>query len=242
MPEKVRKSRKQVQKDYYEKHKEKLRKSAKASYVQKKQPIVIGSMEFRLKKECTAYFKDLLRRSEVGDELDHAEMVDLIRRHPDFVPEWLEDCSFVIGRTLGSKNFRIINNSGSFPFSYHKCIMSAPRDKYHRKNVQAAARYAIIGQIKKFRRDNPCLCAITGEAAEPANLHVDHDFSKKTFQALLDQWAAANGGYEAIKLTQDPGTELFVMDDPYYESWCEFHLKEAALRMIKKEINLAGHI
>ena len=207
----------------------------------KRSHIVIGSLEFRLKKDCTAYFKDLLRRSEVGDELDHAEMVDLIKRHPDFSEEWLEDCSFVIGRTLGNKNFRIINNSGSFPFSYHKCIVSAPRNKYVRSRVQRAARFAIRGQIKKFRRDNPCLCAITGEVVDEDDLHVDHDFSKKTFQALLDEWATANGGYEAIKLIQSP-EQINVMDAPYHESWCEFHLKKAALRMIKKEINLAGHI
>jgi hypothetical protein len=204
-------------------------------------PIIIGSLEFKFKKDVKAYFGDMLKNSNVGDLLPHDEMVDLVKRHPDFRFSWLEDCSFVIGLTLGNKNFRIINNSGSFPISYTKCIRAAPRDKYVRARVQRAARFAIRAEIKQFRKDNPCICAISGEILGYDDLHVDHDFSKKTFQALLDEWAQNNGGYEKIRLVKNED-EINIMDSPFEASWKKFHLNKATLRMIKKQINLAGRV
>ena len=241
------KTRKETQKKYYQKNKERIKARQKERWAEKQKNkhinrvIPIGARTFRFKREIAAYFKAVLANGEVGDVLPTDEMTDLICRHPDYEFSWTDGASFAIGRTMGHKCFMVKNKKGSFFFSYHKCVASAPKDKYNRKNIQSAARFAVLDQVLNFRASAGNICAVSGKELLPGEIHVDHDFSKKAFQELLDKWLTENKwSYADIELKQSQEDELFYMADPYLTSWQEFHKDKACLRIVQDKINCAN--
>lgn len=238
-------ARKETQRKYYQQNKEaiKMRARERRGGLDPSKLITIGPHKFRYKKGVLLHFKEMLANGEVGDELPYDELSSLIARHPDYEPCWLDGAVFAIGRAaMGHKCFRVANNTGSFPFSYHKCVSSSDRFKYVRRNVQMAARLAIVCQINEFRAKAEPICAVSGEHLSPEQIHVDHDFTRKTFQDLLDGWLRDNKWkYDDIPLIKGDD-EMYHIDEPYKWSWRDFHKQHARLRIVRDAINCRGAI
>jgi hypothetical protein len=217
----------------------------KESVKQSKSKIVLNKKHFRTKKSVKQYFKSILDDSNVGDELEGdqlEEFKDLAALHPRYADGINEISTVQIGKIMQNKNFNLIFDNGEeCVVSYLKCIASKPHAKYIRGRVQKCARLAIRSQIQKFREITPLVCAISGDKLDKSDSHVDHDFNKKTFQSLLDDWLAyRNWTYPDIKIEWCEESELDRMSSKYRKSWRKYHRKHATLRIIKKELNLSG--
>jgi hypothetical protein len=204
----------------------------------------LGGIEFKNKASITKYFRDYLKNHNVGNILDgeaHNIMMDLIQWHHECMPEC--GCNFKIGcGEFKEKMFKVSDGTRWRVYSYLKCIRAGDKNTNNRSNVIRACRTAIRHQIKEYLTkmaiDDKWRCEISNNLYDRADIHIDHDFTKITFQKLLDGFLKDNRiSYADVILVQRKFGAVLNEED--HRLWCEYHQKHATIRAIHKNYNLA---
>lgn len=141
----------------------------------------------------------------------------------------------IVKDNYGNKCFCIFVNEIWFPTSIKRLAGSNRNDK---ANLIRALRKSIEPQINDFRKNNPLnptnICLITNE---PLGLdaEVDHQIP---FYILAEEWIKNNKNASYIYNLDNFD---YILHDPYYTSWFNFHLEKSILRWVSKEGNKIAH-
>lgn len=141
----------------------------------------------------------------------------------------------IIKDNYGHKCFCILVNDTWFPTSIKRLSGGNKNDK---ANLIRALRNAIEPQIIDFRKTNPLnhnnICPVTNGILG-VDAEVDH---KIPFHILADEWIKKNKdiSYNYVLDKFD-----YILQEPYYTSWFNFHLEKSILRWVSKEGNRFAH-
>ena len=135
----------------------------------------------------------------------------------------------------GNKCFCIIVNDTWFPTSIKRLSGGNRNDK---ANLIRALRNAIEPQIIDFRKTNPLnhnnICPVTNGILG-LDAEVDH---KIPFHILAEEWIKNNKDISYIYVLDKFD---YILQEPYYTSWFNFHLEKSILRWVSKEGNKFAH-
>ena len=140
----------------------------------------------------------------------------------------------------GNKCFCIFVNDTWFPTSIKRLSGSNRNDK---ANLIRALRNAIEPQISYFRKANPLnpnnICPVTNRILG-LDAEVDH---KIPFHILAEEWIKNNKNISDIYISYIYILDKFdyILQEPYYTSWINFHLQKSILRWVSKEGNRFAH-
>ena len=135
----------------------------------------------------------------------------------------------------GNKCFSILVDNIWYPTSKNPLSGSIRNEK---KNLERALRNAIEPQINNFRVCNPLnpndICPVTNKILD-TDAQVDH---QKPFHILAEEWIKDNNNisYPYVLDKFD-----YILQEPHFTSWFNFHLEESTLRWVSKEGNKSAH-
>jgi hypothetical protein len=134
-----------------------------------------------------------------------------------------------------NKCFSILVNNNWFPTSIKRLSGGNRNDK---ANLIRSLRNAIESQIKNFRSCNPLnpndICPITKKILG-GDAEVDHQIP---FHILADEWIKNNKNISYIYVLDK---FEYVLQEPHYTLWFNFHLEKSVLRWVSKEGNKFAH-
>jgi hypothetical protein len=210
--------------------------------------IKIGDVEFGKKSEAEAHVRSILLRYDHMRPLEGADLafvVAILDSHPN--REVIVDCGIqsIVVQHLNdrydSRRFLLKRTDKSIrDFTWRHAIY--PRSA--RQRVMKACRWAVKGQIEKFKQEvfstvSSITCIVSGVEVHPAESDVDH-VPPRTFEALVDAWLSSLhmeaddvalvpvAGYEQ----PDRWEDTFLRDN-----WCDYHKIHADLRVISSAAN-----
>jgi hypothetical protein len=133
------------------------------------------------------------------------------------------------------KYFSICVNNIWYPTAIKRLAGSKRTDK---ANLIRSMRFAIAPQILKFRQENelhpdnicPIINYVLGNDAQ-----VDHQIP---FSVLVNDFLLDN---KNIVYKYDLNQQEYILQEPYYTDWYNYHLKRAILRYVSKEGNKTAH-
>ena len=135
----------------------------------------------------------------------------------------------------GNKCFCIFVNNTWFPTSIKRLSGGNRNDK---ANLIRALRNAIEQQINDFRKNNPLnpnnICPVTNEILG-LDAEVDHQIP---FHILSEEWIKNNKNISYIYVLDEFD---YILQEPHYTSWVNFHLEKSILRWVSKEGNKFAH-
>jgi hypothetical protein len=141
----------------------------------------------------------------------------------------------IVNNIHGNKCFSIFVNNEWFPTSIKRLSGSNRTDK---ANLIRSLRNAIESQIKNFRVCNPLnpedICPVTKQKLG-SDAQVDHQIP---FHILADEWIKDNKHISYIYVLDK---YKYILQEPHYTSWFNFHLDKAILRWVSKEGNKFAH-
>jgi hypothetical protein len=134
-----------------------------------------------------------------------------------------------------NKCFCIFVNDTWYPTSIKRLSGSNRNDKL---NLIRALRNAIEPQINDFRKNNPLnpnnICPVTNGILG-LDAEVDH---KIPFHILTEEWIKNNKKISYVYVLDNFD---YILQEPYYTLWVNFHLEKAILRWVSKEGNKYAH-
>ena len=135
----------------------------------------------------------------------------------------------------GNKCFSILVDNIWYPTSIKPLSGSSRNEK---RNLERALRNTIEPQIKNFRVCNPLnpndICPVTNKILD-SDAEVDHQIP---FYILAEEWIKAN---KNISYTYVLDNFDYILQEPHYTSWFNFHLEKSILRWVSKEGNRFAH-
>jgi hypothetical protein len=141
----------------------------------------------------------------------------------------------IVNDKYGNKCFSIFVNETWFPTSIKRLSGSNRTEK---ANLIRALRNTIEPQINDFRKNQPLkpnnICPITNELLG-LDAEVDHQIP---FHILAEEWLTNNKNvsYEYVIDKFD-----YILQEPHYSSWFNYHLEKAILRWVSKQGNKFAH-
>ena len=122
-----------------------------------------------------------------------------------------------------------------YPTSIKRLSGSNRNDK---ANLIRSLRNAIEPQIKNFRVCNPLIpddiCPVTKKILG-ADAQVDHQIP---FHILAEEWIKNNNNISYIYVLDK---FEYILQEPHYTLWNNFHFEKAILRRVSKEGNKFAH-
>jgi len=141
----------------------------------------------------------------------------------------------IVKDNYGKKCFSIFVNNNWYPTSIKRLSGSNRTDK---TNLLRSLRNGIETQIKTFRICNPLkpddICPVTNKILG-LDAQVDHEIP---FHILSEEWIKANKNVSYIYVLDK---FEYILQEPHYTSWFNFHLEKAKLRWVSKEGNKFAH-
>lgn len=141
----------------------------------------------------------------------------------------------IIKDNFGNKCFSINVDNSWYPTSKMRL---AGRNRSENTIIRRALRNAIEEQISNYRLSNPLnsinICPIMNTALG-FNAEVDHQIP---FYILAEEWLSINKSPTYI---YDLDKFNYVLQEPYLQSWVDFHLEKAILRWVSKDGNKIAH-
>ena len=141
----------------------------------------------------------------------------------------------IVKDNYGKKCFSILVNNIWYPTSIRPLSGSSRNDK---ANLIRALRNAIESQINNFRVCNPLnpnnICPVTNKMLG-LDAEVDHQVP---FHILTEEWIK---DYNNISYTYVLDKFEYILQEPHYTSWFNFHLEKTILRWVSKEGNKFAH-
>ena len=214
---------------------------------------IICGLEFKTKKQLEAYAKDILYSGTLNEPVtgpDLAFMYDYFKKmHVEF--DMKEGCGLQsivrITEPLYGKyrGFKLVRIDGSYTdISY---ILSNITKKNLLRDLKQSLRVAIEPQLNAFKlsqlAENPQMkCPFTSESLYYGHSHVDHH--EPTFEQLVSTFVQMhNLDDQRIKevISQPADNQLLseLTDESLKQSFCEFHEKNAKLRLLSPLGNLS---
>jgi hypothetical protein len=142
---------------------------------------------------------------------------------------------FIKKDTYGHKCFCIITNENWFPTSIKRLSGGNRNDK---ANLTRALRNAIEPQINNFCVNNPLnpsdICPVTQQRLD-TDAEVDHQIP---FYILAQEWIKHNNHISYLYVLDKFD---YILQEPHYTSWVNFHLEKSILRWVSKEGNKFAH-
>jgi len=222
-----------------------------------RQPVVLGRVEFKNKKEAHLFFKAMLnkyRNHQTIEEDDATILFALIERHP----EALQKIGCGIKRFYkaetdqGTSCFWIERfDKSQTDFSYISCVDA--KGKSLLQEFSEACRETVresleIAKDKFFEQNGDAEgkveCEVTGEKIAKYESHLDHK-KPMTFQIIVQTFLAASGimpASEMMSIAQDGQFVTTFVDEKVAKDFKDYHKKVAKLRIItaKKNLILGG--
>jgi hypothetical protein len=209
----------------------------------------INGKGFKTKGRITQYVRDLIAAHSVGDVLqdgNHEFISELFKRHPEAdrkIGAGIKRIEIILCPMYGkNKVFKLVRVDGSSTdISWRQCVDGKPP----KRDAQQALRNAVEYQISAFRQKmfaEGCYCRITGEPLGPGNSHVDHA-PPYTFQRLMDDFLVVKDmDVSEVPITPpaDNQTTTYLTDEAFEKEWCDFHKKNATLRLLSIKDNLSN--
>ena len=141
----------------------------------------------------------------------------------------------IVKDNYGKKCFSILVNNIWYPTSIRPLSGSSKNDK---ANLIRALRNAIEPQTNNFRVCNPLnpnnICPVTNKMLG-LDAEVDHQIP---FHILTEEWIKDN---KNISYTYVLDKFEYILQEPHYTSWFNFHLEKSILRWVSKEGNKFAH-
>ena len=141
----------------------------------------------------------------------------------------------IIKNNYGNKNFSILVDNTWYPTSIMRLSGS---NRTNKANLIRSLRNAIESQITKFRICNPLnpdeICPITKQILG-IDAQVDHQIP---FHILTEEFFK---NHKNISYIYDLDKFEYILQEPHYTFWFNFHLEKAVLRWVSKEGNKFAH-
>ena len=141
----------------------------------------------------------------------------------------------IVKDNYGNKCFSILVDNNWYPTSIKRLSGSNRNDK---ANLIRSLRNAIEPQIKNFRVCNPLIpddiCPVTKKILG-ADAQVDHQIP---FHILAEEWIKNNNNISYIYVLDK---FEYILQEPHYTLWNNFHFEKAILRWVSKEGNKFAH-
>ena len=141
----------------------------------------------------------------------------------------------IVKDNYGNKCFSIFVNNNWFPTSIKRLSGS---NRTNKSNLIRSLRNAIEPQINNFRICNPLnpndICPVTNKILG-LDAEIDH---KIPFHILAEEWIKDN---KNIYYIYNLDKFEYILQEPYYTSWFNFHLEKSILRWVSKEGNKFAH-
>ena len=141
----------------------------------------------------------------------------------------------IVKDKYGNKCFNILVNNNWEPTSKTRLSGNNRTDK---ANLIRSLRTAIEPQISNFRVCNPLnpnnICPVTKKMLG-SDAEVDHQIP---FHILAEQWIKDNKNTSYHYVLDK---RAYILQEPYYTSWFNFHLEKSILRWVSKEGNKFAH-
>lgn len=195
----------------------------------------ISELGIKTKTELVERIRDIVARTiSVVEPDDTLFMIAVLRHHY----EWSEKCGcglhkLIVRNNGGNRGFWIARTDGTqVDISWVVALNGQPSSK---SDAVAAARNAIAHQTVLMSVPDACdLCGkqfVLGDRT-----HVDHTVP---FDMLFTQWMAERGEtYNTIR-SVSTGVRREMSDPEQCESWVNFHLRRAQLRVVHARCNLS---
>jgi hypothetical protein len=141
----------------------------------------------------------------------------------------------ILKDNYGNKCFSILVDNNWYPTSIKRLSGSNRNDK---ANLIRSLRNSIEPQIKNFRVCNPLIpddiCPVTKKILG-ADAQVDHQIP---FHILAEEWIKNNNNISYIYVLDK---FEYILQEPHYTLWNNFHFEKAILRWVSKEGNKFAH-
>lgn len=223
----------------------------------RREPVLLGAVEFSNKKEALEFFKDMLNRyrnNQKIDENDEVMLFELIGRHPEALQKigCGIDHFYKAPTDKGTSCFWIKRKDGSSTdFSYISSVNA--KGKTMLQEFSEACREAVRDSLEQAKDkffeqygdgDGKVECEITGDKIAKYESHLDHK-KPMTFQVIVQTFIAANRitpAPEMMSIAQDSQFVTTFVDQGIVDAFREFHKNVAKLRIIgaKKNLSLGG--
>ncbi|MDX3589067.1 DCL family protein [Streptomyces europaeiscabiei] len=214
--------------------------------------ITIGATRYPTKEAVRDVCRSIVQRYGIGGDVtdpdDDAFLRHLLECHPEYDLKRGDGIAHfrVIAHTdhgRRSVGLALVRLDGEVAdFSWNACLTPLS----HRTQVLAALRHAIADQVAASRNaalnsGQPLVCSVTGAPIPSATeLHIDH--AAPTFLDLAEEFIAANGGVDVLRILPDSGAGISYIeleDKALERRWQDHHQKRAVLRPVLKRVNLS---
>ncbi len=209
----------------------------------------IGRLNFKYKKDVTAYFKKILNSYNFGEFLnndDFQDVLNLLKIHPhakERIGAGIKKIK-VDETRYKMKCFNAIRvDSSSEIFSYIKCIngSNSPLKKFSNTCRDAIAddlRLVKLSFFKGNSKKGRVKCQETGELSLWEELNVDHR-QPNTFSVIVDRFIELHGiDLSSIEYIETIDNVYLFKDNDLTEKFKKYHKEKANLRLVRKDKNL----
>ena len=200
------------------------------------------------KADTRKYIQRILKRYDVGQEVNNSDEIYLLTRLFEKHPHWeiKKGCGIKSIRvrqgSYNSKCFEILRLDGTTTdISYTQCFDGKRTDIFE---IKRACRSAVADVVWKFRDDNlvpgKSICPFTGEVLFKENTHIDH-YDKK-FREVFDLWIKDKDiKFIKSKLNDasiDGEMNRYFTNQEVINDFISFHNNNTHLRIVSVKANL----
>mgnify|MGYP003333874864 CR=1 FL=1 len=210
-----------------------------------KQKYYIGDLEFKTKKECESYTRNIIYNLGCCI-IDKAHekynfFINLLNNHSSYQEKIGSgiDYFYIQPNPLVKKYYQTMikrTDGSEIDFSWVYCCQFRERSKIY--DLLRAMRNAVRDDIIKFKRRNTlkCVnCETENELYE--NFHVDHD--NPSFQSLKDNFLRITDKPIPTNFTDYKEFTFFKDEDEDFKNeWIEYHNKNCNLQILCRNCNL----
>lgn len=208
-----------------------------------KNKLLIGTKNFKTKKEALEYYKIILNFYIPMQELNDNDFEDIKNLY--LYDKKLEDMQIkkiIVDNHTKYKNVKcfylIFNDDVKEIFSYRLAINGClSKEQLFSNACRESISIRLKGLKRKIFKNRPVKCAISTRELEWEEAHIDHK-NPLTFSVIVKAFIAVNNiDINTVEYINNNGL-IFFKDNNLAISFDEFHKKMAVLRIISKEENL----
>lgn len=216
-----------------------------------RKPVKLGEYKFESKQEAKHFYSSILNSVHLGKILEGENfdyVMALLLNHPNVdekVGKGVKHITVQTGYNSKNRCFHIVRKDNTVEdFSIGKCI-DGDHSNFHKFCI--AARRAVEGDLKKFKRDffeknsdseGKVKCQLTGKKISFEQAHIDHR-EPFTFSAIVYFFIQAQDiNLDSVKYitTNTYGNEF--EDQEIIKEFIQWHKNSAKLRIVNSKSNL----
>ncbi|MDY0089990.1 MAG: DCL family protein [Flavobacteriaceae bacterium] len=214
-----------------------------------REPIQIGTLSFKSKKEALTHFKQILNSYDFGETLnanDFNEVYELLKTHEkvkEKIGVGIKEIKVDVIRSK-TKCFYLIRNDLTIEsFSYTRRINGGfnAKTKFSRacRNIiNEDLRNVKLEYFRQNSKNGQVKCQETGELCKWEELNIDHR-QPNTFSMILERFIEVNNiDINKIEYEEIIDSVYTLKNKKLAEDFRKYHKDKANLRLVKKGKNL----